>query len=345
MSISSSSSSKSHQHLSIEQRYAIIALDKHTDWTQRKIAESIGCDHGTVSRVLKKYREHGTVEDLSHIGHKPIIDISNKQENPITGVIRQHRDYTSSQIVCELGVAISARTIRRYRELLEFKPVHYRRRPLLTPAKQTERLYYCIDNMENDWRNIIFTDESMIILSNERRIVWKHRESPPPIKCVKQFKQSFMVWGGVWYEGRTELAIIDGTLDADKYQQILSKYLIEPGYTLELDVLQDQATPHTAESTDEFISEKGITMINNPRSSPEVNPIEKVWGLIKQQQGSQMPNSLEELKQLIIRLWNEIPQNTIKQFIRHNSTVVNEIIEAEGGTILEPTRHHHRPSA
>ena len=41
------------------------------------------------------------------------------------------------------------------------------------------------------------------------------------------------------------------------YRRIL--YIV-PGYTLELDVLQDQATPHT-----------GITMIDNPRSSPELN--------------------------------------------------------------------------
>jgi transposase len=274
-------------HLSIEDRYSIIALDKHAGWKHERIADHFHCDRRTVDRLLNKYKETGSVEDLSRSKGSTVIDISNKQDNPISNVIREHRDYSSKQIVRELGVACSARTIRRYRELLEFKPVHYRRRPLLTPSKEIERLYYCIDNIDNDWKNIVFTDESTIVLSDERRIVWKHRESPPPVKSSTQFKQSFMVWGGVWYDGRTELAIIDGTIDAEKYQQILSDYLVRPGLTIELDVLQDQATPHTAESTDEFISEQGITMINNPRSSPELNPIEKVWGWIKQQASKQ----------------------------------------------------------
>jgi DDE superfamily endonuclease len=237
-------------------------------------------------------------------------------------------------------MVVSARTVRRYRKMLRFRPVHYRRRPLLTPQKEQERLYYCIDNMETDWKNIIFTDESTFVLTDEKEIIWKKPEEAPIMKPVKKYKESFMVWGGVWYGGRTDLCVIEGTVDAEKYQQILDHYLVRPGYTLEFDVLQDQATAHTAQSTDEFISEQGITMIDNPRSSPELNPIEKVWGWIKHEANKNLPGSLEEFKQLILKLWNEMDQNLINQYIENNPSIVNQIIEARGTNIQEKHVNH-----
>jgi hypothetical protein len=209
---------------------------------------------------------------------------------------------------------------------------------LLTPEKATERLYYCIDNMENDWKNIIFTDECKFVLTNEKEIIWKRPKSPPPFKPVVQKPESFMVWGGIYYGGRTQLCIIDGTVNAEVYQKILDDYLVRPGYTLEFDILQDRAKPHTADSTEEFIAEKGILMVDNPRSSPELNPIEKVWGWIKHEANKNIPANLDQFKQLITKLWNEIPQAVINQYIEYNQTVVNEIIEARGGNIQEA--HH-----
>jgi transposase len=195
-------------HLSIEDRYAIIALDKHCHWKQERIAEAIGCTQQAVSKILHKWKYDHTIEDLPRSGAPPIINTSNTQHNPITDSIREHRNYTSNQIQEQLDVSVSARTIRRYREQLGFKPIHYRRRPLLTREKEIERLYYCIDNMENDWKDIIFTDETTFIPTDEREIVWKRPESPVPVKSVTRFKESFMVWGGVWWDGMVVLIYV-----------------------------------------------------------------------------------------------------------------------------------------
>src|SRR4029077_16004094 len=105
------------------ERYAVVALDRYAHWTQQHIAKAIGCGQQTVSYILKKHKEHGTVEDLTRSGRPNQIDISDEQQNPITSVIAEHRQYTSGQIREELNMVVSARTVRRYRKMLRYRPV------------------------------------------------------------------------------------------------------------------------------------------------------------------------------------------------------------------------------
>ncbi len=53
--------------LSIKDRYSIIALDQYTGWNHERIATAINCDRRTVDRILQKWREHNTVEDMETI--------------------------------------------------------------------------------------------------------------------------------------------------------------------------------------------------------------------------------------------------------------------------------------
>jgi transposase len=335
--------------LSTEDRFAIIALDKHLRWKQNSIAKKIGCSRTTVGRTLKRWKEHGTVEDLPGRGRKPLLDITNSNNNIITNTIRKDRKAPARRIrnaiKQNLDVTISIRTILRLRKQLGFRPVHYRRRPLLTKNAKRKRLQYCLDNIDNDWKDIIFTDECMFILTDEREIIWKRPGSPMVEKPVEEYPAKFMVWGGIWFDGRTELCFIEGNVDAKKYQKLLTQYLVQPQLIEGKEVLQDGARPHTAESTLEYMDEVGIDLIQNPSYSPELNPIEKVWGWIKHQANEKFPDKLEDFKQLIEKLWNEIPQSVIQQFISHNSTVVNDIIQSEGGSITEPNRHRKRQRA
>jgi DDE superfamily endonuclease/Transposase len=272
------------------------------------------------------------------------VNTSNSQNNPVTTKIRNHRKFNSKQLQHELeqdyNITISARTIRDIRQQLGFRPVHFRRRPILSNNNKRKRLQYCLDNMDNDWKNIIFTDESTFVLTDEHEVIWKRPGSPMIEKPVAEYPAKFMVWGGIWWDSKTELCFIEGVVDHKKYQEIIRKYLIQPHLNLQFEMLQDGAPAHTAHSTLDFLDEQGVDYIQNPPSSPELNPIEKVWGWIKHEANKQVPTDLQQFKHLIQKLWNEIPQTVIQQFISHNSTVVNDIIQSEGASITEPNRHH-----
>lgn len=328
--------------ISIEDRWAIIAFHKHFGWRQEEIAKQINCNQSDVSRIIQKWKLTSTVEDSLRSGRPPLIDTKDTENNPIVNSIRAKRKSTAKSLTREmeeeLDITISVRTIQHLRRLLGFRPVHYRRRPMLTNAAKRTRLQYCLDNMDNDWKDIIFTDESMFILSDEHEVIWKRPGSSTIERPTEEYPDKIMIWGGIWFEGKTELCFIEGGVDSKKYQDILMKFLVRPHLTENMEVLQDGAPAHRAEATWEFIDQQGIDMIANPGYSPELNPIEKVWGWIKHEVNKHNIQTIAELKQWIQHYWDHIPQTTIQQFIKHNSTVVNDIIAAEGGTITEPNR-------
>jgi transposase len=308
--------------LSSEHRWAIIGLHKHAGWKQERIAKAIHCTRETVSHIIKKYSSTGSVEDLPRSGRPPSIDVTNSEDNVITNTIRKKRKSTAKAVQrdleTELNITISSSTIANLRRALGFRPVHYRRRPIISNTNKHKRYQYCLDNMDEDWKNIIFTDESMFILTDEHEVIWKRPGSPCIERPTAQYPKKQMIWGGIWWDGRTDLCFVDGIVDQYQYQEILLHYLIRPHLDDGKEVLQDGAKAHTADSTWEFIDENGVHMIQNPPRSPDLNPIEKVWGWIKHEVNKHNPSTVDELKELIQKYWNEIPQTTIQQFINHN---------------------------
>ena len=124
------------EQLSLEDRWAIVALDKYTNWTQKHISNSMNILPTTVSRTLKRYRETGGVENLKKSGRPSLISIENLDDNLITNQIENDGQITSSTIATNLNrdhnISISSRTIRRLIKLLNYKQVLYKICPLLT---------------------------------------------------------------------------------------------------------------------------------------------------------------------------------------------------------------------
>ena len=92
-----------------------------------------------------------------------------------------------------------------------------------------------------------------------------------------------MVWGALSLRGFYLKIIEGGTVNAEKYCQIVDEFipyanrLYPEGWILD----QDAATPHTARKTMEFFEEKNLQFLQWPPNSPDVNPIENVEGIIE----------------------------------------------------------------
>lgn len=61
----------------------------------------------------------------------------------------------------------------------------------------------------------------------------------------------------------------------------------------------DRAPAHTVKSTKEWFTEQRITLLDWPENSPDANPKENLWVIIKRRLRKYYPDNLKELKQVI----------------------------------------------
>ncbi|KAI3369545.1 hypothetical protein L3Q82_007754 [Scortum barcoo] len=133
---------------------------------------------------------------------------------------------------------------------------------------------------------------------------------------------SVMVWGGISLGGRTALHVLArGSLTAIRYRDEILRPLVRPyagavgpGFLL----MQDNARPHVAGVCQQFLQDEGIDAMDWPARSPDLNPIEHIWDIMSRSihQRHVAPQTVQELADALVQVWEEIPQETIRHLIR-----------------------------
>jgi hypothetical protein len=88
-----------------------------------------------------------------------------------------------------------------------------------------------------------------------------------------------MVWAGISIDNRTDLVVVPGRLNAMNYiENILEDHMVPAAYCVGQNfiLMQDNAKPHTAGITRDFLQESGIQVMEWPALSADLNPIEYV---------------------------------------------------------------------
>lgn len=147
-----------------------------------------------------------------------------------------------------------------------------------------------------------------------------------------------MVWGAIRGEDTGPLYFVEGTMRQDQYKQvietILLPYLKEKRLTSRsFTFMQDGAPCHTAKSIKSYLKLKNIPLLEWPGNSPDLNPIENVWSLLKQEVNKFEITNRATLKEKIISEWknNLKIKKMIKSCIESMPRRIKEVIKAKGG--------------
>nr|CAH7766368.1 unnamed protein product [Callosobruchus chinensis] len=81
--------------------------------------------------------------------------------------------------------------------------------------------------------------------------------------------------------------------------------------------MHDDARPHTARITQQYLNDVDIDVLEWPALSPDANPIEHDWSMLGGRIRSRVPISLtlNELQHALLQEWDLIPQEYIRHWI------------------------------
>ncbi|VDH95795.1 serine/threonine-protein phosphatase 4 regulatory subunit 2 [Mytilus galloprovincialis] len=126
--------------------------------------------------------------------------------------------------------------------------------------------------------------------------------------------------GGICHNGRTQLKIIDGNLNALRYRDevlnpIVLPFIRQRGFNHVFQ--QDKARCHVARICMQYFEQNHIRVLPWPALSPDLSPIEHLWDQLgrRVREGQNPPETLQDLRLGLIREWNNIPQANIMTLI------------------------------
>ncbi len=64
---------------------------------------------------------------------------------------------------------------------------------------------------------------------------------------------------------------------------------------------------HTAKSTESWLNDHGVGVLYWPENSPDLNPKENLWGIVKRKMRNKRPKNADELKATVKETWTSIP--------------------------------------
>jgi transposase len=96
---------------------------------------------------------------------------------------------------------------------------------------------------------------------------------------------------------------------------------------------QDNARPHTARVTQDFLQQHNIEILPWPALSPDLNPIEHFWDNLQRELNRVQPRPITavQLEGAVIQAWNNIPRAAIRRLLHSMPRRCRAVINANGG--------------
>lgn len=308
---------------------AIIRLYKEKK-SHRDIQKALKVGFSTIATVIEQYRNQNIIPDQAKRGRPKKIG-----NTMLTQFIKQqtleNRRVSCTKIADSWNYSqahyfsISPESVRRVRHDLNFhyKPPKIRQK--LTTKQMRKRYIFSqsvLQREDFDITKIVFSDESRICLGPDSRFIWYQPGEIADSVFIEHSKAEVgvMVWAAIGLNYKSELIICRKNIDAKEYRNVIKKsnmvqIMNEKNGNGNWCFMQDGAPAHTAKETQTFLVKRMNILANWPANSPDLNPIEHLWAILKYRIRKDNPATVADLINAIKTEWDEITIELINSLV------------------------------
>lgn len=296
--------------------------------------------------MVMKIKKNKNLKGPSAKNGRPRI-LSDQDARHMARSLMSGKTKTPKKAAESIGNKATAWTARRALKKVGCFAAKKPKKPKLSVKNRKARMSFALAHQHwtiEDWKRVIWSDECKInrINSDGIRYFWsdtgRATQSHQVIETVKHGGGSLMVWGCFSYFGVGPLELIRGIMTKEVYHQILYENMPVALGQMEFpenEVIfqQDNDPKHSSKLVRNFLKTQNYETIEWPSQSPDLNPIENLWSIVKRRLGNfdEAPNSIHELWERVQISWEEIPVETCQNLIASMPKRVSATIKAKGG--------------
>lgn len=328
--------------LPVEDRIRIILLGSY-GFNVSEISESISASRSTVYRWQKRFEQTSNLDTrYFNSGRKRCTSFDDDLEVNLMAIDKPF--FCISDITNELCTA-SRWTISRRLSENGIRSRIAAKKTRLNNTRKSQRLYYC-NSMENfnQWENTVFVDESHFCTSKlGGKRVLRPKGSRFDERFVNLIEHSTRVvcsvFGAISCKGFGPLIKINGHMNSQQYCEILEETLpylnLHWPHGNDYYWIQDNCPVHNSNETMlwQHLNMHG-QFIDHPPFSPDLNPIENIWGRIKERlKWVPKASNSDELFANIKCIWDELSHdvNYVRNLILSMPRRLQACVNNNGG--------------
>ena len=324
---------KTRKFKTLEGRNGYIVGQRRNGKTADDISKEVGICKRQVKRISQAYRQNGPLSRKKGSSRPQVLN--KVQKLRLLKTLENDYGRPMHIIVEDLKLPCNVQTAINYAKLHGFFYRKSQKKPYLTYEDHEARLMWARGYREYDFSSTIFVDESVFRVG-EPCHGWA-RVGQPVFHESSNYAPFINVWASISAFGKLSITFYEGNLDQFRYQELLEDHLYAEANDLwgpkVWVMLQDGAPCHRAKNTKKAILEEAGDIIAWPAASPDLNPIENVWWLLKNKVYSRNPRTKADLEQFVMEEWENLDNNVVIPIAESMSNRVNMLIENEGSYI------------
>lgn len=329
-----------------------MAIQAETGVSYSNIVENVAQKYnrtiykGTISKIVAKYQETGATEDLPWEGRPR--SLSQNQEEAIVEAVKNDHKLTAVSVARDKKLnkaKVSPQTILNIlaQEGLNASISAPKSFSLTAIDKRLLFAKKYVNNAEI-WRSITFSDEADLFSYKSGRW-WLRRYRGESLAAyyntpTRWDPRTIKVWGCICYNRVGILVRYDDTMNSDKYVSILNSYLLAEFSKLRgsrtrqgvLTYQHDNAPAHSANNTKKWLKNNHIETLIWPPYSPDLNPIENLWGIIKRKlyEKDSKLKTADDVWKATQKIWHKELNDYIEKLYEGMPKRMKEVVDRKG---------------